>query len=230
MDPTSLNYKAGDNYLDSAQGRSNASAYILDSTGRSYAILAHTLPSARGQGEPLSGRLNPIAGSQFKAVMMGEDTQQYLYSTDAGYGFVGTLGDLHTRNKNGKVALKIPPGAEVLKPVPVNNYEEDLIAAATNEGRLLIFPVKDLPILAKGKGNKIIGIPANRVKLREEFVVGIEVIAPDQSLTVYSGKRYHILKPKDIEHYRGERGRRGNKLPRGFTKVDLLSRELPNQG
>lgn len=229
MDPTSLNYKAGDEYLDSARGRSNASALILDSTGRSYAVLAHSLPSARGQGEPLSGRLNPIAGATFKAVMMGEDAQQYLFATDAGYGFVGTLGDLYTRNKNGKVSLKLPSGAEVLKPVLVNNYEEDLIASVTNEGRLLIFPVRDLPILAKGKGNKIIGIPANRVKLREEFVVGIEVIAPDQSLTIYSGKRYLILKPKDMEHYQGERGRRGSKLPRGFTKVDLLSRELPNQ-
>ena len=229
MDPTALNYKAGDGYLDSAQGRSNASVYILDSTGRSYAISAHTLPSARGQGEPLSGRLNPIAGARFSSVMMGEDSQQYLFTTDAGYGFVGTLADLTTRNKNGKVVLKIPSGAEVLNPVRVDNYEEDLIAAVSNEGRLLIFPVKDLPILGKGKGNKIIGIPSNRVKLREEFVAGIEVISPEQSLTVYSGKRYLVLKPKDMAHYRGERGRRGSKLPRGFTKVDLLSRELPTQ-
>ena len=228
MDPTSLNYKSGDDFQDAARGRSNASVLILDSTGRSYAIPAHTLPSARGQGEPLSGRLNPIAGASFVSVMMGEENQQSLYTTDAGYGFVGTLGDLYTRNKNGKVSLKLPSGAEVLKPVPVANYEEDLIAAVSNEGRLLIFPIKDLPILAKGKGNKIIGIPAKRVKLREEFVVGIEVISVGQSLTVYSGKRYLVLKPKDIEHYLGERGRRGSKLPRGFQRVDSLSRGAPS--
>jgi topoisomerase-4 subunit A len=227
MDPTTLSYKAGDQYLDSALGRSNGNVMILDSTGRSYSLLAHTLPSARGQGEPLSGRLNPIAGAHFCSVMMGDDSQQYLFATDAGYGFVGTLGDLYTRNKNGKVSLKLPPGAKVLKPVLVNDYEQDFIAAVSNEGRLLIFPIRDLPILAKGKGNKIISIPSGRVKLREEFVVGLEVIQPDQSLTVYSGQRYLVLKPKDIEHYLGERGRRGSKLPRGFQNVERLSRDLP---
>jgi len=228
MEPTSLNYKAGDAFQDAARGRSNAPVMILDSIGRSYAIPAHTLPSARGQGEPLSGRLNPVAGANFTSVMMGDDSQQYLFASDAGYGFVGTLGDLFTRNKNGKVALKLPSGSAVLKPAMVNNYEQDLIAAVSNEGRLLIFPISELPILAKGKGNKILSIPANRVKLREEFVVGLEVISPEQSLTVYSGKRYLVLKPKDIEHYLGERGRRGSKLPRGFQRVDLLSRDAPS--
>jgi len=223
MDPQTLNYKSGDQYLDSAKGRSNMSALILDSNGRSYALAAHTLPSARGQGEPLTGRLNPLAGATFKAVMMGEEAQQILFASDAGYGFVGTLGDLFSRNKNGKAMLKLPSGSEVLTPRRVMDYDNDLIAAVSNEGRLLLFPIKDLPILGKGKGNKIISIPTNRVKLREEFVVGIEVVNRGSSLTVHSGKRHLTLKPKDIEHYLGERGRRGSKLPRGFQRVDNLT-------
>jgi len=225
MDPLALNYKSGDAYQDSAKGRSNMSALILDSTGRSYALPAHTLPSARGQGEPLTGRLNPLAGATFKAVMMGQEEQQVLFASDAGYGFVGTLGDLYSRNKNGKAMLKLPGGAEVLAPRKVMDYESDLIAAVSNEGRLLLFPIRDLPILGKGKGNKIISIPANRVQLREEFVVGVEVVNQEASLTVHSGKRHLTLKPKDIEHYLGERGRRGSKLPRGFQRVDRLSTE-----
>ena len=229
MDPLALNYKSGDSYQDSAKGRSNMQALILDSTGRSYALAAHSLPSARGQGEPLTGRLNPLAGATFKAVMMGKDEQQVLFASDAGYGFVGTLGDLYSRNKNGKAMLKLPSGAEVLTPVIVNDYEKDRIAAVTNEGRLLLFPIRDLPVLGKGKGNKIISIPTNRVKMREEFVVGVEVVSESGSLTVHSGKRYLILKPKDIAHYLGERGRRGSKLPRGFQRVDHLSAEKVEQ-
>ena len=228
MDPLALNYKSGDAFKYAAKGRSNMSALILDSTGRSYALPAHSLPSARGQGEPLSGRLNPLAGATFSAVLMGDETQQILFASDAGYGFVGTLGDLYSRNKNGKAMLKLPTGSEVLSPKDVSDYENDLIAAVTNEGRLLLFPIRDLPILGKGKGNKIISIPTNRVKLREEFVVGIEVVNPGSSLTVHSGKRHLTLKPKDIEHYLGERGRRGNKLPRGFQRVDSLTSESSN--
>ncbi len=225
MDPLALNYKSGDEFQASAKGRSNMSALILDSNGRSYALPTHTLPSARGQGEPLSGRLNPLAGATFKSVMMGDDAQQVLFASDAGYGFVGTLGDLFSRNKNGKAMLKLPSGSEVLAPKRVMDYDNDLIAAVSNEGRLLLFSIKDLPILGKGKGNKIISIPTNRVKLREEFVVGIEVVNLGSSLTVHSGKRHLTLKPKDIEHYLGERGRRGSKLPRGFQRVDKLTAE-----
>ncbi len=225
MAPVALNYKSGDSYQDSAKGRSNMSVMILDSTGRSYALPAHTLPSARGQGEPLTGRLNPLAGATFKAVMMGKDEQQVLFVSDAGYGFVGTLGDLYSRNKNGKAVLKLPAGSEVILPRKVNDYDNDLIAVVSNEGRLLLFPIRDLPILGKGKGNKVISIPTNRVQLREEFVVGVEVVSPKASLTIHSGKRHLTLKPKDILHYLGDRGRRGNKLPRGFQRVDQLSTE-----
>jgi topoisomerase-4 subunit A len=227
MDPLSLNYKSGDEFRDSAKGRSNMSALILDSTGRSYALPAHSLPSARGQGEPLTGRLNPIAGATFCAVLMGDEKQKVLFSSDAGYGFIGCLGDLYSRNKNGKAMLKLPSGAEVLEPRIVVNFDNDLIAAVTNEGRLLLFPIRELPILGKGKGNKIISIPTSRVKSREEFVVGIEVVSVGSSLTVHSGKRHLTLKPKDIQHYLGDRGRRGSKLPRGFQRVDKLTSDNP---
>jgi topoisomerase-4 subunit A len=227
MDPLSLNYKSGDEFRDSAKGRSNMSALILDSTGRSYALPAHSLPSARGQGEPLTGRLNPIAGATFCAVLMGDENQKVLFSSDAGYGFIGSLGDLYSRNKNGKAMLKLPSGAEVLDPRVVADFENDLIASVTNEGRLLLFPIRELPILGKGKGNKIISIPTSRVKSREEFVVGIEVVSSGSSLTVHSGKRHLTLKPKDIAHYLGDRGRRGSKLPRGFQRVDKLTADNP---
>lgn len=222
IDAASLNYKSGDDYCSSAKGKSNQSAVFIDTTGRSYALPAHTLPSARGQGEPLTGRLNPIAGATFIDTIMGPDEQQFLFASDAGYGFVAKFSDTVTRNKNGKALLSLPSGAKVLHPRAVEDYDNQLCVAVSNEGRMLVFPIADLPQLAKGKGNKIIGIPAAKLQLREEFVASVAVIATDQSLLVYSGKRYLRLKPSDLEHYRGERGRRGNKLPRGFQKVDAL--------
>jgi len=222
IEPSGLNYKSGDSFACSAKGKSNQSAVFLDTTGRSYAIAAHTLPSARGQGEPLTGRLNPIAGASFTHCLMGGDDQEYLFSSDAGYGFVAKFADTVTRNKNGKALLSLPGGARVLPPRPVSDYEAELCVAVSNEGRMLVFPLSDLPHLSKGKGNKIIGIPAAKLQLREEFVVAIAVLLPTQSLLAYSGKRHLKLKPSDLEHYRGERGRRGNKLPRGFQKIDSL--------
>ena len=225
IDAEGLSYKAGDKFRAAAKGKSNQSAVFLDTTGRSYAIPAHTLPSARGQGEPLTGRLNPIAGATFVTALMGTEENQYLFASDAGYGFVAKFSDTITRNKNGKALLSLPSGAKVLEPCPVENYESQLCVAVSNEGRMLVFPISDLPQLGKGKGNKIIGIPAAKLQLREEFVIAISVVSKDESLLVYSGKRYLRLKPSDLEHYRGERGRRGNKLPRGFQKVDRLEVE-----
>jgi len=225
VDVTALNFKSGDAYGSSAKGKSNQSVVFTDSTGRSFALLAHSLPSARGQGEPLTGRLNPIAGSNFVDTLMADDEQHYLFASDAGYGFVGKFEDTITKTKNGKALLRLPSGAKVLPASRVDDYQNQLCVAASNEGRLLVFPVKDLPQLAKGKGNKIIGIPTAKLKLREEFVVSIAVVSIDQSLLVYSGKRYLRLRPSDLGHYRGERGRRGNKLPRGFQKVDFLEVE-----
>jgi len=222
VDARALNYKAGDGFRAAAAGRSNQLAVFLDSTGRSYSIPAHTLPSARGQGEPLTGRVNPPDGAQFVDVLSGRPDDRYLLASDAGYGFVTRLENMFAKNKSGKALLRLPRGARVLPPCPVTDVATDRIAAVTTEGRLLVIPLRELPEMAKGKGNKIIGIPAARVQDREEYVVGIAVVPQGQSLTILSGKRHLTLKPRDLEHYFGERGRRGAKLPRGFQRVDGL--------
>jgi len=224
IDPTSLNYKSGDKFLSAALGRSNQNVFLQDSTGRYYALASHTLPSARGQGEPATGRLNPPAGSLFTDIVMGSDEQKILLGTDAGYGFVAKIGDLLTKNKAGKAVVSIPKGGRILGPKMVTE-DNPLIVAVSNEGRLLAFSLSELPELSRGKGNKIINIPSSRLQAREEFVVDYAVIAEGGSLLVHSGKRYLVMKPKDLEHYRGERGRRGHKLPRGFQKVDRLEAE-----
>ncbi len=222
IDPTSLSYKSGDGFKMAACGRSNQPAVILDSTGRAYSLASHNLPSARGQGEPVTGRINPPSGATFEGLMMGLDSQRYLLASDAGYGFVAVLADLQSKNRAGKAALTLPKGGQVLQPAPVpgEGTEGLWVAAVSNEGRLLVFPLADLPQMARGKGNKIIGIPSARLQAREEFLVGTQVLSEQQSLQVNAGKRHLTLKFAELEHYRGERGRRGNKLPRGFQKVD----------
>ena len=221
IDPTTLSYKSGDKFLSSAFGRSNQNVFLQDSTGRYYSLAGHTLPSARGQGEPATGRLNLPSGALFTDVIMGADEQKVLMGTDAGYGFITKVGDLFTKNKAGKAVVSIPKGGRILQPKMVSQ-DDAYIAAVSNEGRMLVFPVGDIPELARGKGNKIISIPSSRLQSREEFVVDYAVVGESDSLVVHSGKRYLLMKPKDLEHYRGERGRRGHKLPRGFQKVDRL--------
>lgn len=222
MDPASLSYKAGDEFKFASRGKSNQSVILIDSTGRSYALAAHTLPSARGQGEPVTGRLNPPSGATIEGMLMGSEDQRVLLASDAGYGFVGKLGDLVSKNKAGKAALTLPKGAEVLPPTVIEDLDNTWLAAFSNEGRLLVFKVTELPELARGKGNKIINIPSARVQSREEFVIALAVVQASDTLKVVSGKRHLNLKFKDLEHYIGERGRRGNKLPRGFQKVDAV--------
>ena len=224
IDPTTLNYKSGDKFLSAALGRSNQNLFLQDSGGRFYALAGHTLPSARGQGEPATGRLNITSGALFTDVLMGADDQKVLLGTDAGYGFVGKIGDLYTKNKAGKAVVSIPKGGRILSPKMVNDSDA-LIAAVSNEGRLLVFPIAELPELARGKGNKIINIPSSRLQAREEYVIDYGVISQGDALVVHSGKRYLVMKAKDLEHYSGERGRRGHKLPRGFQKVDKLEVE-----
>jgi topoisomerase-4 subunit A len=223
IDPQSLSYKAGDSFKVAAHGKSNQLATVLDSTGRAYSLPSHTLPSARGQGEPLSGRINPIAGATFEAVLMGGANDLYLLASDGGYGFVTTLGEMEGRNKAGKAVLKLSSGAGVLTPQRVGDYDHDLVAAVSNDGRLLLFPLCELPQMARGKGNKIIGINAGKLISREEYVVALAVLAPAEALTLFAGKRHITLKASDLEHYLGERGRRGNKLPRGFQRVDAIA-------
>ena len=225
IDPASLAYKSGDGYLASSQGRSNQNMVFLDSAGRAYTLAGHTLPSARGQGEPLTGRLNVGAGAHFQAVIGGEPSQRILMASDAGYGFVTQLENMQTKNKAGKSAISLPKAARVLAPQPVTDIENQWLAAVSNEGRLLVFPVSELPVLPRGKGNKIMQIPPKRLATREEYMVALALLGERDSLVVHAGKRYHKIKFSELDHYKGERGRRGNKLPRGFQKVDRVEVE-----
>ena len=222
VDATGLSYKAGDGFKATALGRSNQYAVFIDSTGRSYSLAAHSLPSARGQGEPLTGRLQPPPGASFDCLLLPDDEALYVIASDAGYGFVVKGEDLQAKNKAGKALLSLPAGALVVPPQPLASREQDWLAAVTTEGRLLVFPIRDLPQLGKGKGNKIIGIPGERVASREEYLTGLAVLPAGATLVLQAGKRTLSLKPDDLEHYKGERGRRGNKLPRGFQRVDGL--------
>ncbi len=224
VDPLSLQYKSGDSFKLAAHGKSNQLAIFMDSTGKAYSLPAHGLPSARGQGEPLSGRVTAPSGATFHGVVIGEEDRDVLIASDAGYGFVAKVGDLISKNKTGKSILRLPKGSMVLPTLLLKDYKTDLILAVTNEGRMLMFPLNQLPRLAKGKGNKIIGIPSGRVADRIEFVVAIMVLSTEDGLIVHAGRRHHNLKPADLQHYFGERGRRGNKLPRGFQNVDRIER------
>ncbi|WP_312254875.1 DNA topoisomerase IV subunit A [Stutzerimonas nitrititolerans] len=226
IDATGLSYKAGDGFKAAAPGRSNQYAVFIDSTGRSYSLAAHSLPSARGQGEPLTGRLTPPPGASFECVLLPEDDALYVIASDAGYGFVVKGEDLQAKNKAGKALLSLPAGARVIAPRSLDSRDEDWLAAVTTEGRLLVFPVRDLPQLGKGKGNKIIGIPGDRVASREEYLIDLAVLPAGATLVLQAGKRTLSLRADDLEHYKGERGRRGNKLPRGFQRVESLAVEL----
>nr|VFK37822.1 MAG: DNA topoisomerase IV subunit A [Candidatus Kentron sp. TC]VFK41702.1 MAG: topoisomerase-4 subunit A [Candidatus Kentron sp. TC] len=220
IDEHGLTYRAGDRFQAAARGRANQTAVFLDSTGRAYSLPAHGLPSARGQGEPLSGHMNVPEGIAFRSVMLGEPETLYLIASDAGYGFIMRLGDSYTKNKAGKALLSVPPNALVLPPSPIDDITSTAVAAVTCEGYLLLHDLDRLPRLAKGKGVKIIQIPPAKLNARKEYVVAVTVIPDGADLTIYAGKRHVTLKAADLSHYRMERGRRGRKLPRGFQKVD----------
>ena len=228
VDCEGLNYKAGDQYLAHACGKSNQQAIFLASDGRSYSLESHTLPSARGQGEPITGRLNLAEGSSIRQVVMGEDEQLWLVGSDAGYGFVCKGADLLSKNRSGKALVNLPENAEIMSPQPIQKIDEDEILAITDQGRMLLFPIKDLPQLSKGKGNKIINIPAAKAKSREEVVSHLVVIPQGAAITLYAGKRKLGLKPADLDNYRGERGRRGGLLPRGLQRVSAIEIEESN--
>ena len=222
IDPATLSYRSGDQYLASAQGRSNQLAMFLDSTGRVYSIIAGTLPSARGQGEPLSSRFKPPDGAAFCGAMIGENEQKYLLASDAGYGFIATLGDLVSRNKAGKAVLRVPQGGRSVVPAPVPKAKECLIAAVSSIGRLLLFEMDELPELAKGKGNKLINIPGPKYKSGAEKMVATAVVPEDGSLEVYTGTRKMTLKWNDLDDYYGDRALRGSMLPKGWRNVIRL--------
>jgi topoisomerase-4 subunit A len=224
IDSENLSYKAGDEFLAEAKGKNNQAAMFVDTTGRSYTLPAHSLPSARGQGEPLSGRLNLPPDARIISVLMGVDTQNFLVASDAGYGFRLQLKDFFTKNRNGKALISLPANSRPLAPImlPVS-VDKCLLAAITSEGRLLLFPVSELPELARGKGNKIIQIPAQRARSREELLLHLCVLNSGDQLVIFSGRRHLTLKPGNLPDFMAPRGRRGKKLPRGFRKVDQLS-------
>ena len=222
IDPASLSYKSGDGFRFATHGKSNLPTVVLDSTGRAYTLPTHQLPSARGQGEPLTGRINPPSGATFEGLLTGAESDRYLLASDAGYGFVVQFGQLQAKNKAGKAVLTLPKGAQVLPPAVIAQGEAPLVVVATNEGRMLVFPLADLPEMARGKGNKLIGIPSARASAREEFVAGLCVVTEGDTLQVTSGGHYRNFKWSELEHFRGERGRRGSKLPKGYQRVTRL--------
>ena len=220
IEAQSLNYREGDGFFAMAKGRNNQNAVFLDSKGKAYTLPCHSLPSARGQGEPLSGRINAESGETFAGVVSGKLESKVVLASSAGYGFVANLGDLQTKNKSGKAAIKVKDKVKVLDPRSIGNIEEDLLAAITNQGRMLVFALTELPQLTKGKGNKIIGIPKSNFDSGEEFLKEIAVLGEGRELRLISGKRHFSIKPKDIQNFIGNRGRRGNFLPKGFRNVD----------
>jgi topoisomerase-4 subunit A len=221
IDPRSLTYKTGDAFQAAARGRSTQAALFVDSTGRAYSLPAHSLPSARGTGEPLSGRLDPPDGARFAGVLIGEPTELWLLATDAGFGFTVRLAELQSRNRAGKAVINVSEGAMVLPPVAVPAGDA-LVAAVNSEGRLLVFPAGEVPELPRGKGNKLFGIPGKKAEAREELMIAVAVLAPAQSLRVYSGERQMTLSAADLKHYRGERAQRGAVLPRGWRTVERI--------
>ena len=229
VDGESLSYKSGDQYLTHARGKSNQQAVFLGSDGRSYSLESHSLPSARSQGEPITGRLNVNAGTNIRQVVMGENDQLWLIGSDAGYGFVCKGSDLLSKNRSGKALVSLPQNSVVMTPYTINDLDSDEIMAITNQGRMLLFPIKDLPQLSKGKGNKIINIPAAKAREREEMVSHLISIPQNCSVTLYAGKRKLGLKPSDLENFRGERGRRGGLLPRGLQRVTSIEINVGNE-
>lgn len=222
IDPEGLSYKAGDKYLAHAYGKSNQPVIFIDSTGRSYALDPLSLPSARSQGEPLTGKLTLPAGATIEQVIMEPEKQELLMASDAGYGFICKFEDLIARNKAGKALISLPENAKVLKPETLSE-SASLLVSLTSAGRMLIFPVRDLPALSKGKGNKIISIPAANAKARSELLVKLFLISEQASLEFHSGKRKITLKPEDLQKFRAERGRKGSQLPRGLhSNVDIV--------
>lgn len=219
IDPKSLTFRSGDEYLSSAKGRSNNLVYFLDSTGRVYNQAVHGLPSARGQGEPLTGHLKPPAGAMFTDVIAGGNDERVMLASSAGYGFITKLSDLHTKNKAGKALLTLPQGAKILSPALFDG-DEGLVAIVSKQGRLLIFPVSEVPELSRGKGNKLLQIPTKDLSSGDDEVLGFCVVNIDQTIRIYAGKRHINLRLSDLDAYKGKRGQRGAKLPRGYQNPD----------
>ncbi len=224
VDAKALEYKTGDKFLQAARGRTNETVTFMDSTGRTYSLPAHKLPSARGHGEPLSSSLNPPPGATWAGVMMGAADDLYLVGSDAGYGLIVKLGDLLTDRRAGKAVLKVPKGAKALPPQRVMDYGNDWLAAVTNTGRMIVFAVGDLPQMEKGKGDKVLAIPGAKVAKREEYLVGIAVIPENGKIRILAADKELAMKQEQIDKYISERGLRGAKLPKGYQEVKEVER------
>ncbi|SFV66734.1 Topoisomerase IV subunit A [hydrothermal vent metagenome] len=218
----SLNYKSGDSFLMSVQGKSNQPVVFLDTNGRSYSLPAHTLPSARGHGEPLTGKLSLEAGHEFTTMLMGKETQKIVMASSAGYGFITTIGDLFSKKKAGRNAITLPNKSSILPIKFINEIENSYLAVSSHQGRLLVFPLEKLPQLTKGKGNKLMSITNSDFINNEDFIQSVAVLTKEQKLKVIAGKRHLTIKFEDLVHYIGDRARRGNFLPKGYQKVSFL--------
>ncbi|CAK6489360.1 DNA topoisomerase 4 subunit A [Pantoea sp. Nvir] len=226
IDPSGLSYKAGDSYLAAARGKSNQPVAFIDSTGRSYTLDPTSLPSARGQGEPLTGKLTPPPGAVVEQVLMEADDQKLLMASDAGYGFICTFADLVSRNRAGKALLTLPENARVMTPMAVH-HEDDMLLAITQAGRMLMFPVGELPQMSKGKGNKIISIPAADAAAGNDKLAWLLILPPGSAVTLYVGKRKLVLRSEELQKFRADRGRRGTLLPRGLQRIDKVELDAP---
>ncbi|WP_338884316.1 DNA topoisomerase IV subunit A [Xenorhabdus sp. TH1] len=222
IDPAGLNYKSGDSFRSAVRGKSNQPVVFIDTTGRSYSVDPLDLPSARGQGEPLTGKLALPAGASVEHLLMAKEDQKFLMASDAGYGFICTFNDLIAKNRAGKAMITLPENAKVMPPLEINNEQEDMLLAITKAGRMLMFPVTDLPQLSKGKGNKIVSIPAAQAASGEDMLAWLLVLPPQSSITLYFGKRKLLLRSEDLQKFRAERGRKGAPLPRGLQRVERV--------
>jgi topoisomerase-4 subunit A len=227
IDAQGLSYKAGDSWKVSAKGKSNQPVVFIDTTGRSYAVDPISLPSARGQGEPITGKLTLPPGATVEHMMMSNEDQKLLMASDAGYGFVCTFNDLIARNRAGKALINLPENARVMAPIAIE-HDDDMLLAITAAGRMLMFPVSDLPQLSKGKGNKIIGIPSADAAKGSDALAHLCLLPPQSTLTLHVGKRKIKLRPEELQKVHGERGRRGT-LMRGLQKIDRIEIDAPTR-
>ena len=216
VDAANMNYRSGDAYLAHAQGKSNEKVYLMDNTGRSYRLDAHTLPSARGQGEPLTSLLKPTGGASFVNVLMGQDDSKLIMASSQGYGFINTFADLDTNQKAGKNVINFDDACSLI--THQIGEQDTLVGVVSSAGHLLVYPLTELPMMKKGKGNKLIDLKDG------DSVVAITTFAEGDSLSLDSGKRTLTLKPMDIANFMGTRGRRGALLPKGFQKVSAISK------
>ena len=223
IDPNTLSYRGDDSLQDFARGRSNQLTVFLDSNGKAYSLPSHSLPSARGMGEPITGRLNADSGVQFISSVIGNEGDKFLIMNTAGFGYISEYQNMVSNKKTGRAFMKLPDHAKMLKAIPVKE-NHTYIASVSNIGKLLIFKIDELPILGKGKGNKIINIPKDKLAIGEEFMAHAQLLADDSSLKLEVGKRSVTLKPKDWSEYILSRAKRGKKVGK-LINIERLTEE-----